>query len=66
MWEFLVPPNDTDSTELVQEFFSCVAALMAIQLRTMVINSLADFLAFFEIHEVRDDFILLFLLNFLT
>lgn len=51
-WQHLVPPNETDSTELVEEFFSCVAALMSIQLRSMVINSLADFLAFFQIHEV--------------
>ena len=47
-----MPPNDGDSTELVEEFFSCVAALMSIQLRSMVINSLADFLAFFQIHQV--------------
>ena len=51
-WQHLVPPNDGDSTELVEEFFSCVAALMSIQLRSMVINSLADFLAFFQIHQV--------------
>ncbi|KAK7111861.1 dynein axonemal heavy chain 3-like isoform X2 [Littorina saxatilis] len=55
-WQHLVPPNETDSTELVEEFFSCVAALMSIQLRSMVINSLADFLAFFQIHEKGNDF----------
>lgn len=51
-WAQLVPQNDTDSTELVQQFFACVAALMSNQLRGMVINSLADFLEFFEIHNV--------------
>ncbi|KAK6187847.1 hypothetical protein SNE40_005782 [Patella caerulea] len=56
VWEYLVPPNDTDSTELVAEFFSCVAALMSIQLRSMVINSLADFLEFFQLHEKGNDF----------
>lgn len=53
LWEDLVPPEDDDSTELVEEFFACVAALMSIQLRGMVINSLADFLKFFENHKVR-------------
>lgn len=52
LWQDLVPPNDTDSTQLVEEFFACVAALMSIQLRSMVINSLADFLSFFEHHKV--------------
>ena len=52
LWQDLVGPNDTDSTELVQEFYSCVAALMSIQLRSMVINSLKDFLHFFETHKV--------------
>ena len=53
LWGYLVPQNDIDSTQRVQEFFACVAALMSIQLRSMVINSLADFLAFYQIHEVN-------------
>ncbi len=48
----MIPQNDTDSTELAQLFFSCVAGLMANQLRSMVIDSLADFLDFFKVHEV--------------
>ena len=52
LWAFLVPQNDNESTNRVQEFFACVAALMSIQLRSMVINSLADFLEFFKIHQV--------------
>jgi len=52
LWQDLVPPNDTDPTILVEEFFASVAALMSIQLRSMVINSLADFLEFFETHKV--------------
>ena len=51
-WEHLVPAEDTDSTELAQEFFACVAAVMSFQLRGMVTNSLADFLEFFQIHKV--------------
>lgn len=48
-----MPPDDDDNTELVEEFFACVAGLMSIQLRGMVINSLADFLKFFATHKVR-------------
>lgn len=55
-WQHLVPPSESDSTDLVQEFFACVASLMSIQLRSMVINSLADFLTFFQIHEKGNDF----------
>ena len=51
-WWHLVPQDDS-STELAQEFFACVAAVMSIQLRGMVIDSLADFLEFFKIHKVR-------------
>jgi len=54
LWQHLVPPNENDSTELVREFFSCVAALMSAQLRSLVINSLTDLLCFFEIHEVSN------------
>ena len=50
-WWHLVPQDDS-STELAQEFFACVAAVMSIQLRGMVIDSLADFLEFFQIHKV--------------
>lgn len=52
LWQHLVPPGADDSTELVEEFFACVAALMSIQLRSMIINSLADFLSFFALHKV--------------
>ena len=53
VWQDLVPPGERDSTDLVQEFFSCVAALMSLHLRSMVVNSLADFLDFFKRYEVR-------------
>jgi dynein heavy chain, axonemal len=52
VWQHLVPLSDTDSTELVKEFFACIAALMSAQLRSMVVNSLADFLSFFQLHAV--------------
>jgi len=52
LWQHLVPPHENDSTELVREFFSSVAALMSAQLRSLVINSLADLLSFIQIHQV--------------
>ncbi len=51
-WAYLIPQNDTDPTDLAQLFFACVASVMSNQLRSMVINSLSDFLDFFKIHEV--------------
>lgn len=56
LWEHLIPQNDGDSTAVVQSFFGCVASLMSIQLREMVVNSLTDFLEFFHIHGSGNDF----------
>ncbi|KAM4697749.1 dynein axonemal heavy chain 3 [Rhinophrynus dorsalis] len=55
-WVHLVPQNDSDSTLQVQEFFACVASLMSLQLRRMVISSLEDLLSFFTIHKDGNDF----------
>lgn len=52
LWQDLVPPGEYDNTELIQEFFACVASLMSLQLRSMVINSIKDFLDFLRIHAV--------------
>ena len=52
LWQHLVPDNDTESTLLVQQYFACVAMLMSLQLRSTVVNSLADFLDFLRIHKV--------------
>lgn len=51
-WTHLIPVNEGDSTTLIQKFFSCVAALMSIQLRSLVLNSLKDFLQFLKMYEV--------------
>ncbi|XP_053190892.1 dynein axonemal heavy chain 3 [Scomber japonicus] len=48
--------SEQGSPELVQEFFNCVAALMSLQLRSLVIDSLQDLLYFFTIHEEGNDF----------
>ncbi|XP_039631019.1 dynein heavy chain 3, axonemal [Polypterus senegalus] len=55
-WFHLVPENDHSSTERIQELFDCVASLMSLQLRGMVISSLQDLLAFFMIHKDGNDF----------
>ncbi|WAQ96862.1 DYH3-like protein [Mya arenaria] len=55
-WQYLVGPNDNDNMELVEEFFSAIAAVMSGQLRSMVINSLADFLQFFQTHAAGNDY----------
>ena len=51
-WTHLVPTVDGESTALVQQFFSCVAALMSTQLRSLVISSLADFVEFLSLYKV--------------
>uniref|UniRef100_A0A8C9NAX7 Uncharacterized protein n=1 Tax=Serinus canaria TaxID=9135 RepID=A0A8C9NAX7_SERCA len=56
MWLHLAPQRDSDSSKKVEGYFSSVAALMSLQLREMVINSLEDLLAFFMIHKDGNDF----------
>ena len=51
-WMHLVPNSEGDSTILVQQFFACLAALMSTQLRSLVINSLADFVSFLSFYKV--------------
>ena len=50
----LVPSSESDSTALVQQFFACLAALMSTHLRSLVINSLADFVSFLSLYKVND------------
>ncbi|KAL2299010.1 hypothetical protein Nmel_014623 [Mimus melanotis] len=56
MWLHFAPQRNSDSSEKVESYFSSVAALMSLQLREMVINSLEDLLAFFMIHKDGNDF----------
>ena len=53
-WMHLVPSAESDSTALVQQFFACLAALMSTQLRSLVINSLADFVSFLSLYKVNN------------
>lgn len=53
-WIHLVPGSESDSTALVQQFFACLASLMSTQLRSLVINSLADFVSFLSLYKVNN------------
>ncbi|XP_034748215.1 dynein heavy chain 3, axonemal isoform X1 [Etheostoma cragini] len=52
----LLPKSEHLAPVGVQEFFSCVAALMSLQLRSLVVESLQDLLYFFTLHEGGNDF----------
>ncbi|XP_030596674.1 dynein heavy chain 3, axonemal isoform X2 [Archocentrus centrarchus] len=56
LWLPLIPKSEAVASVIVQEFFNCVAALMTLQLRSLVVSSLQDFLKYFEIHEEGNDF----------
>ncbi|NXN95540.1 DYH3 protein, partial [Rhinopomastus cyanomelas] len=55
-WLHFAPKNNFDSSQPVESYFNSVAALMSLQLREMVMNSLEDLLAFFMIHKDGSDF----------
>ncbi|KAL4617872.1 dynein heavy chain 3, axonemal [Arapaima gigas] len=56
LWLPLVPRSRYVTPVSAQEFFSCVAALMSLQLRSLVIASLQDLLQFFTVHQDGNDF----------
>ncbi|KAI3358460.1 hypothetical protein L3Q82_014895 [Scortum barcoo] len=56
LWLPLIPKSEHVARVAVQEFFSSVAALMSLQLRSLVIDSLQDLLYFFTLHEGGNDF----------
>ncbi|KAL0984291.1 hypothetical protein UPYG_G00139540 [Umbra pygmaea] len=60
LWLPLVPQSESAAPVSAQEFFSCAAALMSLQLRSLVIASLHDLLEFFTLHQDGNDFGLLF------
>lgn len=59
LWLPLIPKSEQVAPVGVQEFFNCVAALMSLQLRSLVIESLEDLLYFFTVHEVCTIFVVL-------
>ncbi|KAB5587265.1 hypothetical protein PHYPO_G00011210 [Pangasianodon hypophthalmus] len=56
-WLPLVPQRDDIVPVKAQRFFSCVAALMSLQLRSLVIASLQDLLHFLSLHQDGNDFV---------
>ncbi|KAF3707583.1 Dynein heavy chain 3, axonemal Axonemal beta dynein heavy chain 3 [Channa argus] len=56
LWLPLITKSEQVAPVGVQEFFNCVASLMSLQLRSLVIESLQDLLVFFAIHEEGNDF----------
>ncbi|XP_061847983.1 dynein axonemal heavy chain 3 [Colius striatus] len=55
-WLHFAPEDDRESSQRVESYFHSVAALMSLQLREMVVNSLEDLLSFFMIHKDGSDF----------
>lgn len=55
-WLGLIPKGDNESTQLIQEFFTAVSTVMSIQLRSMVVQSLADFVDFLKQFSCGNDF----------
>ncbi|XP_058476444.1 dynein axonemal heavy chain 3-like [Solea solea] len=56
LWLPLVNEEEQMALVHVQEFFNCVAALMSLQLRSLVIESIQDLMFFFSIHKEGNDF----------
>ncbi len=55
-WKHLVPLDDDESLELPMKFFSCIAAEMSNQLRNLVVDSLDEFVLFFEQYKCGNNF----------
>lgn len=51
-WLPLVPKKASIAPVKAQKLFFCVAALMSLQLRSLVVASLQDLLQFFQLHQV--------------
>ncbi|XP_075900184.1 dynein axonemal heavy chain 3 [Nelusetta ayraudi] len=56
LWLPLIPDDEQMAPVAVQEFFSCVASLMSLQLRSLVVDSLQDILYVFTLHQRGNDF----------
>ena len=52
LWLSLIPKSKQEAPVCAREFFNCAAALMSLQLRSLVTQSLHDLLSFFTIHQV--------------
>ncbi|XP_063710592.1 dynein axonemal heavy chain 3-like [Symsagittifera roscoffensis] len=55
-WVHLAPARESDSRQLIREFFDTVGTLMSRQLRECVTNSLSDFVQFMEEHKAGNQY----------
>ncbi|XP_075250490.1 dynein axonemal heavy chain 3-like isoform X2 [Convolutriloba macropyga] len=55
-WVHLAPARESDSRQLIREFFDTVGTLMSRQLRECVTNSLSDFIQFLEEHKAGNSY----------
>ena len=53
-WSHLVPLDEDELLDLPMKFFACIAIEMSNQLRNLVVDSLAEFVAFFEQYKVNN------------
>lgn len=51
-WRHLVPQEEDELMDLPMKFFACIAIEMSNQLRNLVVDSLAEFVSFFEQYKV--------------
>jgi dynein heavy chain len=55
-WKHLVPLSDDESLDNPLKFFECIATLMSNQLRNLVVDSLDEFVSFFEQYKEGNNF----------
>ena len=51
-WKHLVPQDDDEALDMPMKFFACIAVEMSNQLRNLVVDSLHEFVDFFEQFKV--------------
>lgn len=56
IWKHLVPLTDDEPLDVPLKFFECIATLMSNQLRALVVDSLIEFVAFFQQYQEGNDF----------
>jgi dynein heavy chain len=56
-WKHLVPLEEDETLDQPMKFFAGIAIEMSNQLRNLVVDSLAEFVAFFEQYKVCNAFI---------
>ena len=55
-WRTLVPTKRSESLGQVRRFFNCVRAIMSINLRSMAIASIEDFVSYMKTYNKGNDY----------